>query len=363
MVPIPEEYSELMSDLYDAGVAYMDGIVAQLLARLDDIAVTQPTIVIFTSDHGEMLGEHGLVNHACLYEENIMIPLVVVHPGRVGTGSIRVADQVGLVDVVPTILESLGIETGRKIDGSSLMPFVTGEGRTDAERRAWIYAPGTNYGVALREDNKRKYQLRNHVWNSDLAKEEYFDLQVDQAEQQNLAVNPDYAAPLEHLRSQVDARFNSRHRGLRIRIFNRRDEDVLTGRLFGSMISVGNLKTDRLVEDRFSWTEGGVDINIRPGDDFHIWAENVSRGDLSMRLKVGEYGTVLSKTLDCSDLIVPRTFFFQSGQWLTREGETGAQIGDVGLEFSWTGNCDSAGSEGPVNDGVLQQLKALGYTE
>ena len=94
----------VLSDLYDGEVSYLDAIVGDLMDSLRDRGILDQTVVIVTSDHGENLGDHDLVEHRTnLYETVLHVPLLVRYPAAFAAGT-RVTAPVSLVDVVPTVL-------------------------------------------------------------------------------------------------------------------------------------------------------------------------------------------------------------------------------------------------------------------
>lgn len=111
---------------YHAAVSYVDDKIGQLLEALETSGMRDDTIVIVTSDHGEMLGERGLWYKMTFFEASARVPLIVTAPGRFAPG--RVAENVSLVDLLPTVLEIAN--DGRPfvpadpIDGTSLVPLL-----------------------------------------------------------------------------------------------------------------------------------------------------------------------------------------------------------------------------------------------
>jgi Sulfatase len=105
---------------YVGEVANLDRVMGQFFAALDALALTERTIVVVTSDHGEAFGEHGTTGHGFgLAEEELWVPLMVRAPGRVVAGR-SVPEPVALVDVAPTVLDLLGIPIPQWIQGVSL---------------------------------------------------------------------------------------------------------------------------------------------------------------------------------------------------------------------------------------------------
>lgn len=117
----PEPFrGEYRDDPYDGEIAYADSQIAALLGVLDEIGAREHTLVIFTSDHGEGLGEHGEMTHSTLiYDATLHVPLIVAAPAALPRGRV-VRRQVSLVDVVPTVMDLLGEPVPSEVDGISL---------------------------------------------------------------------------------------------------------------------------------------------------------------------------------------------------------------------------------------------------
>jgi arylsulfatase A-like enzyme len=129
-VRMDEPELRLLRGLYSAELAHLDGVVSRLLDAWDQALGLEDTLVVVTSDHGEHLGEHGLMDHQySLGEALLRVPLVVRRPGREGAGVHAGLRQ--LVDVAPTVLEAAGLP----------LPEQPGLGRTlSAAPRPWALA-------------------------------------------------------------------------------------------------------------------------------------------------------------------------------------------------------------------------------
>lgn len=134
---------DYINALYDGGVATCDRYVAELVATLERLGLRDDTLLVITSDHGEELddrspprpGRHG----DSLYDEQLRVPLIVVDPTRPGGGR-RVATQVRTLDVMPTILERLGVEVPPGKAGRSLGPLLV-----DSFREASFFSDGFSF--------------------------------------------------------------------------------------------------------------------------------------------------------------------------------------------------------------------------
>jgi arylsulfatase A-like enzyme/tetratricopeptide (TPR) repeat protein len=107
-------------DLYDGEIAYVDSQIGALLDQLDALGVRDRTLIVYTSDHGEGLGEHGEFSHSLLiYDATMHVPLIIHAPKALPRGKV-IGQQCCLVDVVPTVLSLLGEPVPQDLDGVNL---------------------------------------------------------------------------------------------------------------------------------------------------------------------------------------------------------------------------------------------------
>jgi choline-sulfatase len=112
---------------YFAACSYVDAQIAKLLRVLEDCGLAENTIIVFSGDHGDMLGERGLWYKMNWFEMSARVPLLVYAPSRYKPN--RVKENVSTMDLLPTFVSMAGLslEPELPIDGTSLMPFITGE--------------------------------------------------------------------------------------------------------------------------------------------------------------------------------------------------------------------------------------------
>jgi len=155
----PEDH-EFMRGLHDGSILYADTKLGQFLEHLAALGLRDDTIIIIHSDHGEALGEDGRhVEHpASLYSDEVLhVPLIMAGPG-LPPGK-RIGALVQNADIVPTLIDSLDLETAARPDGASLLPLINSaqeagpHGHTFAK---YIYWGLEDFGIALRGD-KHKY--------------------------------------------------------------------------------------------------------------------------------------------------------------------------------------------------------------
>lgn len=112
---------------YWAMIDVIDRQVGRLLDLLEETGQRENTVIIFTSDHGEMLGDHGIyLKGPYFYDPAVRVPLIVTGPGMLNSG-VRADALVELVDLAPTLLEASGIEVPIGMQGKSLLPLLTGQ--------------------------------------------------------------------------------------------------------------------------------------------------------------------------------------------------------------------------------------------
>ncbi len=164
-----------LRDLYDACLASVDSEIGRLLEVLQARGLRETTLLVVTSDHGEEFGEHGGSGHGyTLYDENLRVPLLLSHASL---PALRVAEQVRLLDLAPTIAELAGLPIPELWQGTSLLPLLGGASLSlpafaEHGHRPMkaVRAAGAKYVVDARGPRRL-----------------FFDLARDPAEQENLA--------------------------------------------------------------------------------------------------------------------------------------------------------------------------------
>lgn len=113
-------------DVYTGYVSLFDDCVGQIVEELKRQGIYDDTLLMVTSDHGEMLGSHRMFQKMCMYEESVRTPFFLKFPHGAQAGT-RIAEAVSAVDVLPTLCDYLGIQHGQAMSGLSLMPLIRGE--------------------------------------------------------------------------------------------------------------------------------------------------------------------------------------------------------------------------------------------
>lgn len=198
----PESFAGEGVHPYDAEIAFMDREIGRLIAGLKAAELLERTLVVITADHGESLGEHGEETHGVfVYQSTMTVPLVFRGP-RVTSGA-RLAGDVSLADVAPTILELLALPIPESVQGRSLASALTGGAALaplPVQLESWLgrYSFGWSPLSAL-VDAGHKYVTAPEP--------ELYDLAADPREQHNLLLDqPELAAAWEARASALRAR-------------------------------------------------------------------------------------------------------------------------------------------------------------
>ena len=180
----PEPYRSRYANPYAGEIAYTDSLVGRILAFLDENDLYDNTLIVFTSDHGESLGEHQEQNHGFfIYDTTLKVPLVMKLP-RTRARAQVVETQVRSIDILPTVLQYLRLDTPKHVQGVGLRGLIEGKPLRSAGLEAFSesYYPRSSFGWSpLRSLRTRKYKYI-------LAPQpELYDLEEDPHELSNLA--------------------------------------------------------------------------------------------------------------------------------------------------------------------------------
>ena len=185
---------------YYAMVSYFDQKVGELVAELERLGLDENTVIVVTSDHGEMLGEHGMWFKRTYFQPSIQVPLIVAGAG-VAAGAVM-NQEVSLVDLMPTFIELSGRELPDSLAGESLGRMLTGE---DAARDGIVceyYSEGVIQPMRMAVADGVKYvYVHEH-------EEQLFDLNKDPDELENRMTDAAYADRLADLKKLVHDGWN-----------------------------------------------------------------------------------------------------------------------------------------------------------
>jgi choline-sulfatase len=189
---------------YYANISYVDDLIGKLMAALSSTGQLDNTVLVFTSDHGDFLGERGLWYKMSFLEPSAHVPFIFWAPKRFAAR--RVGEPVTLADILPTFVDLANDGHGRlarKVDGRSLLPLLSGAGEAE-DATAWgeYLAEGAIAPI---------YMLRRGKWkfiHSPADPDQLFDLARDPDEAVNLANYPRHQALVLSFRREVEAAFD-----------------------------------------------------------------------------------------------------------------------------------------------------------
>ncbi len=182
---------------YEAEVLYVDRQLGGFLNALREQSDFNNTLIILTSDHGEGLGAHGEDTHGIfLYDTTLHVPLIFRLPGG-SHGGTRVSRQVRLIDVLPTVLQLLGLAPSARVHGEGLAASWLGRTASDLDLYCETLMPQLSYGWSALSGLRTRQ--RKFI---DAPRPELYDLQADPAETRNLAESS--RAELSRLRQEKD---------------------------------------------------------------------------------------------------------------------------------------------------------------
>ena len=186
---------------YLANISYLDDKVGELLDTLERTRMLDDTVILFCSDHGDMLGERGLWFKMSFFEGSARVPLMIAGGGILAG---RHESPVSNLDILPTLCDLAGVDlsvVAPWADGQSLLPLTRGEPR--AEPVLMEYAAEGSYAplVAIREG-------RWKFVHCELDSPQLFDLEADPRELTNLAADPAHQATVERFMEKVRARWD-----------------------------------------------------------------------------------------------------------------------------------------------------------
>ena len=194
---------------YFGNISYIDENIGRILETLKACEFDENTIIMFVSDHGDMLGEKGLWFKMSFYEGSSRVPLLIHAPKQFSASTI--SEPSSTLDVFPTLIDLAGAEVPDDIDGISLLPGMKGE---DESRQviAEYAAEGSIAPMVMLREGKYKLNI------CPVDPDQLFDLETDPHERNNLADDPAHAETLATMRATVDSAYD----------FEAYNQDVMT---------------------------------------------------------------------------------------------------------------------------------------
>lgn len=354
---LTEGERELVRTEYESAVGMADDAVGRLLDHLAALEVADRTVVVVTSDHGEALGEGGRVGHTFLEDENALVPLMIALPDGTGAGQ-RIRGPVHQADVMPTVLDALGLAPPSDIDGRSLLADLRG---VPPERfaPAWTYAAAANRGLAERTGENSFQVVQLSPWRE-------LHAETSPSGAAAVAASSDDAAPPRALRQSTRKYVADHHRGLRLELRNA-SQGRLVGELKGIWADHARVKTLDPECRCLSWNpQTGPAFELAPGQRTVLLFESLPTGSVGIRWQVRDDPALPSDweelSLEPDRIAEPLTRTAAAAGW--QASPDGWPEHATGLRVWWP-RPEARPEPAPAatDADTRAQLRALGYLE
>ncbi|MDF1861778.1 MAG: sulfatase [Verrucomicrobiales bacterium] len=204
--PVDEDLTKHLRHGYYASISFLDAQVGQLLDALDRSEQAENTIVVFTSDHGFHIGEHGLWAKTTNFELDARVPLIIADPSQPDSHALSLNSLAELVDLIPTLTELAGVPTPPGQQGDSLAPLFTDAfapvneyAFTQHQHPFYGKSPATHWGYSVRSLHWRYTEWWN-IKTGEIDERELYDHKNDSGETRNVvAAHPDIAKELSEV--------------------------------------------------------------------------------------------------------------------------------------------------------------------
>lgn len=196
---VPKNRLKRAQAAYYALITHIDYQIGRFLMAMEEHGVLNNTVILFCSDHGELLGDHHLFRKSLAYEGSAKVPFILADPGNLlKLKKNRIVDEViELRDIMPTLLDAANVEIPASVEGRSVVPLCQG---APVVWRDYIHGEHT-FGLQSHHyltDGKEKY-----IWYSQTGEEQLFNLEQDPKELTNLAHKIEYAHRLRYWRERL----------------------------------------------------------------------------------------------------------------------------------------------------------------
>lgn len=197
------EKTDAMTKGYYRMISGVDAAVGRILSTLEEIGLSDNTVVILMGDNGYFLGERGYAGKWLPLEPSIRVPLIVMDPRSKLHGSIP-NQPVLNTDIAPTLLDLAGVAASEFFQGQSLRPFLEGDSPEDWRTEFFVEHLFNHPQIPKHEGVRGDRFKYARYFEQEPVYEELYDLENDPAEAINLAMDPDHADILNALRSRTD---------------------------------------------------------------------------------------------------------------------------------------------------------------
>lgn len=194
---VTKEQARECKQAYYAAISFVDAQIGKLLDTMDKHKLWDNTVVVFWSDHGYHLGEHGLWMKQSLFEESARVPLIIVAPGAKGNGQVC-ARTVEFVDLYPTLADLAGLTPPKNLEGASLKPLLD-DPKKEWDRPAYTQVQRGNFpGYSVRTERWRYIE-----WDDGKMGAQLYDHDADPHEYRNLIDDAKHTKVVEEMKGLV----------------------------------------------------------------------------------------------------------------------------------------------------------------
>lgn len=203
-----EERSQLTEwmRIYYAMAANLDDNIGRLMKAIKDMGLDENSIIVFTSDHGELFGAHGRRAKNIFYEEAVRVPFLIKWKGKLAE-NVKRDFIINTVDIMPSLLSMMGLPVPEETEGTDLSACITGEADTEEGALMMCTGPTAIFGDGNEWRAYRTKQYTYAIFKSD-GQEFLFDDKNDPYQMENLIDNKSYRETAEELKSKMYAKMN-----------------------------------------------------------------------------------------------------------------------------------------------------------
>lgn len=203
---VTEQESREALQAYWATISFVDVQVGRLLEALERLKLADNTVVVFWSDHGYHVGDHGLWKKQSLFEKSARVPLIIAAPGQQAKGTVS-GRPVELVDIYPTLADLCGLTPPQNLAGKSVRPLL------DNPEAAWTKPAFTQvWRGGFPGHSVRTERYRYTEWDGGEKGSQLYDYSKDPEEKQNLVGDPAYAHTVAELKSFIRQNWENEYR-------------------------------------------------------------------------------------------------------------------------------------------------------
>lgn len=195
---------------YYGSITHIDHQIGRFLKTMHEYGHLKDTVIVFTSDHGDLLGDHHFFRKALGYEGSCRVPFIVYDPGnmlKIQKG-LKAEEVVELRDIMPTLLEIAGVFIPPTVEGKSTVPIL--QGKKDVPWRDYIHG---EHSFGLLSNHYITNGKEKYIWYSQTGVEQYFDLSIDSEEKRNLIEDSSYEARIKLWRQCLIKELEGREEG------------------------------------------------------------------------------------------------------------------------------------------------------